>query len=122
MNLRLGAVRRLAYEAADCGLLSADLVLVFSRTSCPCSRRARPRKWDPPQASIPISFTCRFAVKCSSCLRENFLRTTISPRRLSPTRGKTVLPRSMPIVCSSVGCLLRTALISKLCKGGGPSH
>ena len=26
INLRLGAVRRLAYEAADCGLLSADLV------------------------------------------------------------------------------------------------
>jgi hypothetical protein len=25
INLRLGAVRRLAYEAADCGLLSADL-------------------------------------------------------------------------------------------------
>src|SRR3989441_8916371 len=27
-NLRLGAVRRLAYEAADCGLLSADWQLV----------------------------------------------------------------------------------------------
>src|SRR5580692_1027747 len=26
INLRLGAVRRLAYEAADCGLLSSDLV------------------------------------------------------------------------------------------------
>ncbi len=26
INLRLGAVRRLAYEASDCGLLSADLV------------------------------------------------------------------------------------------------
>jgi hypothetical protein len=25
VNLRLGAVRRLAYEAADCGLLSPDL-------------------------------------------------------------------------------------------------
>jgi site-specific recombinase XerD len=25
INLRLGAVRRLAYEAADCGVLSADL-------------------------------------------------------------------------------------------------
>src|SRR6201982_3630376 len=25
VNLRLGAVRRLAYEAAECGLLSADL-------------------------------------------------------------------------------------------------
>ena len=28
INLRLGAVRRLAYEAADCGLLSADLAAV----------------------------------------------------------------------------------------------
>src|SRR3989454_1088425 len=27
VNLRLGAVRRLAYEAADCGLLSADLAI-----------------------------------------------------------------------------------------------
>src|ERR1022692_682265 len=27
INLRLGAVRRLAYEAADCGLLSADLAV-----------------------------------------------------------------------------------------------
>jgi hypothetical protein len=27
VNLRLGAVRRLAYEAADCGLLSPDLAL-----------------------------------------------------------------------------------------------
>ena len=25
VNLRLGAVRRLAYEAADCGLLSPDM-------------------------------------------------------------------------------------------------
>jgi len=30
INLRLGAVRRLAYEAADCGLLSADLAPVFA--------------------------------------------------------------------------------------------
>jgi hypothetical protein len=29
INLRLGAVRRLAYEAADCGLLSADLAAGF---------------------------------------------------------------------------------------------
>ncbi len=31
INLRLGAVRRLAYEAADCGLLSADLAAVIRR-------------------------------------------------------------------------------------------
>ena len=31
VNLRLGAVRRLAYEAADCGLLSADLAADIRR-------------------------------------------------------------------------------------------
>src|SRR5439155_4413830 len=31
INLRLGAVRRLAYEAADCGLLSADLAASIRR-------------------------------------------------------------------------------------------
>jgi hypothetical protein len=30
-NLRLGAVRRLAYEASDCGLLSADLATGIRR-------------------------------------------------------------------------------------------
>ncbi len=29
INLRLGAVRRLAYEAADCGLLSPDLAAAY---------------------------------------------------------------------------------------------
>lgn len=31
INLRLGAIRRLAYEAADCGLLSADLAAGIRR-------------------------------------------------------------------------------------------
>src|SRR5215469_879584 len=31
INLRLGAIRRLAYEAADCGLLSADLAVGIRR-------------------------------------------------------------------------------------------
>ena len=33
INLRLGAVRRLAYEAADCGLLSADLGFLSQKCS-----------------------------------------------------------------------------------------
>jgi site-specific recombinase XerD len=33
INLRLGAVRRLAYEAADCGLLSADLAAGIRRVT-----------------------------------------------------------------------------------------
>lgn len=35
INLRLGAVRRLAYEAADCGLLSADLAAGIRRVKGP---------------------------------------------------------------------------------------
>jgi hypothetical protein len=31
VNLRLGAVRRLAYEASDCGLLSPDLAAGIRR-------------------------------------------------------------------------------------------
>src|SRR5260221_8318318 len=34
---------------------------------------------------MPINPTCTFAVNRSSCVRENFLRTTTSPPRLSPT-------------------------------------
>ena len=39
INLRLGAVRRLAYEAADSGLLSSD----FGRWDSPRKRREKPR-------------------------------------------------------------------------------
>jgi hypothetical protein len=34
----------------------------ISRTSCPWSRKARPKKCDPLQDSIPITCTCTFAV------------------------------------------------------------
>jgi hypothetical protein len=35
INLRLAAVRKLAYEAADCGLLSADLAAGIRRVRVP---------------------------------------------------------------------------------------
>ena len=34
INLRLAAVRRLAYEASDCGLLSPDLAAGIRRVKC----------------------------------------------------------------------------------------
>jgi hypothetical protein len=34
----------------------------INRTSCPCLRSARPRKWAPEHASRPISELCMFAV------------------------------------------------------------
>ena len=39
----------------------------ISRTSCPCSPKARPRKCDPTPASIPINDEGRLAVDSNSC-------------------------------------------------------
>jgi hypothetical protein len=44
INLRLGAVRRLAYEAADCGLLSADLAAGIRRVKGVKNLGVRPRR------------------------------------------------------------------------------
>jgi hypothetical protein len=44
INLRLGAVRRLTYEAADCGLLSADLAAGVRRVKGVKKLGIRPRK------------------------------------------------------------------------------
>jgi hypothetical protein len=41
ISLRLGAVRRLAYEASDCGLLSSDLAAGIRRV--PAILRMKPR-------------------------------------------------------------------------------
>ena len=53
VNLRLGAVRRLAYEAADCGLLSADLAAGIRRVKGVKKLGVRLGNWltaDQPQA------------------------------------------------------------------------
>src|SRR5258708_5279296 len=45
VNLRLGAVRRLAYEAADCGLLSSDLAAGIRRGKGVKKRGVRLGNW-----------------------------------------------------------------------------
>src|SRR5689334_20058774 len=45
VNLRLGAVGRLAYEAADCGLLSADLAPGIRRVKGVKKLGVRPGNW-----------------------------------------------------------------------------
>ena len=45
VNLRLGAVRRLAYEAADCGLLSSDLAAGIRRVKGVKKIGVRLGKW-----------------------------------------------------------------------------
>src|SRR5215469_12007548 len=52
----------------------------------PCSRKARPRKCAPLQASMPIISTCTFAVKTRTCRREQRLRITTWPFESRPTR------------------------------------
>src|ERR1700681_1708397 len=70
---------------------------------------------------MPINCTSKFAVKASSCLREHFLRITTLPVKSSPTKGKTVLPKSIPSTCRFIECLLpRTLQLLEI--RGGPSH
>src|ERR1700692_3717748 len=45
INVRLAAVRRLAYEAADSGLLSPELAASIRRVKGPKKLRGRLRKW-----------------------------------------------------------------------------
>jgi site-specific recombinase XerD len=45
INLRLGAVRRLAFEAADCGLLSSDLAAGIRRVKGPKKNGIRLGNW-----------------------------------------------------------------------------
>src|SRR6059058_5568461 len=47
VNLRLDAVRRLAYEASDCGLLSADLAASIRRVKGVKKIRCSPRELAP---------------------------------------------------------------------------
>jgi hypothetical protein len=56
-NLRLGAVRRLAYEAADCGLLSADLAAGIRRVKGVKKLGIRLGNW----LSLACSATCVWA-------------------------------------------------------------
>lgn len=54
INLRLGAVRRLAYEASDCGLLSADLAAGIRRVKGVKKIGVRLRNWLLPDQAIAL--------------------------------------------------------------------
>src|SRR5437867_3722796 len=54
INLRLGAVHRLAYEASDCGLLSADLAAGIRRVKGVKKIGVRLGNWLPPDQAIGL--------------------------------------------------------------------
>lgn len=54
INLRLGAVRRLAYEASDCGLLSADLAAGIRRVKGVKKIGVRLGNWLLPEQTIAL--------------------------------------------------------------------
>src|SRR5436189_6049743 len=67
INLRLGAVRRLAYEAADCGLLSADLAVGIRR----------------------VKGVKKLGVRLGNWLTAEQGKCALASPRLSATEGKT---------------------------------
>ena len=54
VNLRLGAVRRLAYEASDCGLLSADLAAGIRRVKGMKKISVRLGNWLRPDQAVAL--------------------------------------------------------------------
>ena len=54
INVRLGAVRRVAYEASDCGLLSADLAAGIRRVKGLKKMGVRLRNWLLPDQAISL--------------------------------------------------------------------
>ena len=91
INLRLGAVRRLACEAADCGLLSADLAAGIRRVKGvkklgirlgKVSRPAAQNRWNPLQWATS-AIICAHQDPClagSSCYRQAFIRSNHGSR------------------------------------------
>ncbi len=77
VNLRLGAVRRLAYEAADCGLLSADLAAGIRRVKGVKKLGVRLGNWRLGKSSRPTDF--RFTARDIILVR--------SPQRFEPTES-----------------------------------
>jgi hypothetical protein len=66
INLRLDAVRRLAYEAADCNLLSADLAAGVRRVTRPGPSTSVTAKSSAPATTKPsrsILTTCNFSTR-----------------------------------------------------------
>lgn len=88
INLRLAAIRRLAYEAADCGLLSADLA--------PGIRRVKG----------PSDLVYRFGNWLTAEQGKRFLRTA----EIASLRGK----RDYATLAILLGCGLRRAELTTL--------
>src|SRR5713101_2323358 len=87
INLRLGAVRRLAYEAADCGLLSADLAAGIRRgKGCQETGRASWELANRRAGACPLASTRSSTTERKT--RPRFARTATS-MRVKKTRGRS---------------------------------
>ena len=79
INLRLAAVRRIAYEAADAGLLSPELPAGIRRVKGVRPIGVRLGNWLTPEQGRPVSATSRAA----NWIRSSFYSATSPSRRRS---------------------------------------
>ena len=82
VNLRLGAVRRLAYEASDCGLLSPDLAAGIRRVKGVKKIGVRLGNWLTPEQSQRL-----WNAPDSQLLKGKRDRALGGPARLRPSTG-----------------------------------
>ena len=81
INLRLGAVRRLAYEAADCGLLKAE----WCRDEHPCDKDSADYPVELPETIAKPVGELHWTEQHRACTRD-------SMRQQPPLKGFVVLP------------------------------
>ena len=86
INLRLRAVRRLAYEAADCGLLSADLAAGIRRVNGVKKLGVRLGNWlrcfEPDTAEAAVregdADLVAFELEGESCIHSRFCQRNVA--------------------------------------------
>ena len=91
VNLRLGAVRRLAYEASDCGLLSPDLAAGIRRVKGVKKIGVRFGNWLTPEQSQRL-----WDSPDGKSLKGKRARTPGNPARLRPATARSGEPELRP--------------------------
>ena len=124
VNLRLGAVRRLAYEAADCGLLSADLAAGIRRVKGVKKLGVRLGNWltaEQGQALWQAPDCDRLKGKRDRALLALLLACGLRRHEAVVLMGKGGHVRTVPVpdwVRSELEVWLRPALIEEGCFAG----
>ena len=91
------------------------------RTSRPWATKRRPRWWAPQHASMATTLAGSFVSRATRPSRRTRRRSTTAPAASSPTRLQLFLPRSTPMIVTSLMSHL-SGYPTRVEERGGPFH